>query len=52
MAVRKRSITFDKTVLAEAERLCAQRDVDLSTFVNAAVERWLKVERGQTSLPG
>jgi hypothetical protein len=47
MAVRKRFITFDKTVLAEAERLCARRDVDLSVFVNAAVKRWLKVERGR-----
>ena len=50
MAVRKRFITFDKAVLAEAERLCAQRDVDLSAFVNAAVEHWLKIERGR-SLP-
>jgi len=52
MAVHKRFIVFDKTVLAEAERLCDQRGVDLSTFVNAAVEHWLKLERVQTSLPG
>lgn len=52
MAVRKRFITFDRTLLADAERLCAQRGVDLSTFVNDAVKHWLKVERENTSPTG
>jgi len=47
MAVAKRSISFDETVLAEAERLSAERGGNLSAFVNEAVERSLKVALGR-----
>jgi hypothetical protein len=47
MAVQKRSISFDESVLAEAERLSQQRGGNLSAFVNAAVERELKVALGK-----
>lgn len=47
MAVQKRSISFDESVLAEAERLSQQRGGNLSAFVNEAVEHRLKVEGGR-----
>ncbi|HKG03754.1 MAG TPA: hypothetical protein VKB03_11260 [Conexibacter sp.] len=47
MAVQKRSISFDESVLAEAERLSAERGGNLSAFVNAAVEHQMKVEGGR-----
>lgn len=47
MAVQKRSISFDESVLAEAERLSQQRGGNLSAFVNSAVEHQLKVEGGR-----
>ena len=47
MAVQKRSISFDESVLAEAERLSAERGGNLSAFVNAAVEQQLKVALGK-----
>jgi hypothetical protein len=47
MAVQKRSISFDESVLAEAERLSAQRGGNLSAFVNEAVEHRVKVEGGR-----
>lgn len=47
MAVKKRSIAFDTSVLAEAERLSAERGESLSALVNAAVERQLKLEGGR-----
>jgi hypothetical protein len=47
MAVQKRSISFDEAVLAEAERLSAERGGNLSAFVNGAVEHRLKVEGGR-----
>jgi len=43
VASQKRSISFDESVLAEAERRSAG---NLSAFVNAAVERELRVARG------
>ncbi|MGN6189018.1 MAG: hypothetical protein ACTHOE_08970 [Conexibacter sp.] len=46
-AVRRRTILFEAAVLADAERLSAERGVSLSTFVNAAVEHWVKEERGR-----
>ena len=48
MAVQKRSISFHESVLAEAERLSAERGESLSAFVNAAVKQQLKIERGRT----
>jgi hypothetical protein len=47
MAVQKRSISFDESVLAEAERLSAERGGNLSAFVNEAVEKQLKVALGR-----
>jgi hypothetical protein len=47
MAFQKRSISFDASVLAEAERVSAERGDNLSVFVNAAVEHHLKVEGGR-----
>ena len=47
MTVQKRFITFDTSVLAEAERIAAMRGESLSTFVNAAVAHRLKVEGGR-----
>jgi hypothetical protein len=46
MATQKRSISFDESVLAEAERLSSTRGGNLSAFVNAAVLRELRVTRG------
>jgi Arc/MetJ family transcription regulator len=47
MAVKRRSISFDANVLAEAERLSAERGGSFSAFVNDAVEHQLKVEGGR-----
>ena len=47
MAVQKRSISFDESVLAEAERLSQERGGNLSAFVNEAVEKQLKVALGR-----
>jgi len=47
MAVQKRSISFDASVLAEAERLSQERGGNLSAFVNAAVAHHMKVEGGR-----
>jgi Arc/MetJ family transcription regulator len=47
MAVRRRSISFDADVLAQAERLSAERGGSFSAFVNDAVEHQLKIEGGR-----
>lgn len=46
MASQKRSISFDESVLHEAERRIAGSGGSLSAFVNAAVLRELRVSRG------
>jgi len=47
MASQKRSISFNESVLHEAERRVAESDGgSLSAFVNAAVLRELRVARG------
>jgi hypothetical protein len=46
VASSKRSISFDATVLAEAEARAASLGGNLSAFVNAAVLRELRVARG------
>lgn len=46
MASQKRSISFDETVLAEAEQRAAVTGGNLSAFVNAAVLRELQIARG------
>jgi hypothetical protein len=46
MASQKRSISFDESVLSEAERRLAGSGGSLSAFVNAAVLRELRVARG------
>jgi hypothetical protein len=46
VASRKRSISFDESVLAEAERHAAAFGGNLSAFVNAAVVRELRIARG------
>jgi hypothetical protein len=46
MASQKRSISFDESVLNEAERRPAGSSGTLSAFVNAAVLRELRVARG------
>ncbi len=47
MASQKRSISFDETVLHEAEQRVAESEGgSLSAFVNAAVLRELRVARG------
>jgi hypothetical protein len=50
--IRKRTIAFDASVLAAAERLCSARGIGLSAFVNAAVQRHLKVEEGRRQVFG
>ena len=50
MASRKRSISFDEAVLAEAERRAAATGGNLSALVNAAVLRELKIARGRELL--
>lgn len=46
MASQKRSISFDESVLNEAEQRIAGSGGSLSAFVNAAVLRELRVARG------
>jgi hypothetical protein len=46
MACQKRSISFDESVLSEAEQRVAGSGGSLSAFVNAAVMRELRVARG------
>ena len=46
MASQKRSISFDESVLHEAEQRLAGSGGSLSAFVNAAVLRELRVARG------
>ena len=46
MASQKRSISFDESVLNEAEQRVAGSGGNLSAFVNAAVLRELRVARG------
>ncbi|MFI4990735.1 MAG: hypothetical protein ACHQHO_07465 [Solirubrobacterales bacterium] len=46
MASQKRSISFDESVLTEAEQRIAGSGGSLSAFVNAAVLRELRVVRG------
>jgi hypothetical protein len=46
MASQKRSISFDESVLKEAEQRVAGSGGNLSAFVNAAVLRELRVTRG------
>jgi hypothetical protein len=47
VASQKRSISFDESVLREAERHAAG---NLSAYVNAAVQRELRVTRGRELL--
>ena len=46
MASQKRSISFDQSVLEEAEQRAATVGGNLSAFVNAAVLRELRISRG------
>jgi hypothetical protein len=46
MASQKRSISFDESVLHEAEQRLSESGGSLSAFVNAAVLRELRVTRG------
>jgi hypothetical protein len=46
MASQKRSISFDESVLHEAEQRLAGSGRSLSAFVNGAVLRELRVARG------
>jgi hypothetical protein len=46
VASQKRSISFDESVLNEAEQRVAGSGGSLSAFVNAAVLRELRVARG------
>jgi hypothetical protein len=46
VASQKRSISFDESVLHEAEQRLAESGGSLSAFVNAAVLRELRVSRG------
>jgi hypothetical protein len=50
VATQKRSISFDESVLEEAERLAGLRGGNLSALVNRAVERELRVTRGRELL--
>lgn len=50
MATQKRSISFDESVLREAERHVAGSSGNLSAFVNAAVLHELQVTRGRELL--
>ncbi|HEY1688797.1 MAG TPA: hypothetical protein VGF95_08015 [Solirubrobacteraceae bacterium] len=50
MATQKRSISFDESVLREAERRVARSSGNLSAFVNAAVLHELQVTRGRELL--
>jgi hypothetical protein len=46
VASQKRSISFDESVLHEAEERLTESGGSLSAFVNAAVLRELRVSRG------
>lgn len=50
MASQKRSISFEESVLSEAEQRLAQSGGSLSAFVNAAVLHELQVTRGRELL--
>lgn len=50
MASRKRSISFEESVLTEAEQRAAAAGGNLSAFVNAAVVRELRIARGMDIL--
>jgi hypothetical protein len=50
MASQKRSISFEESVLHEAEQRLAQSGGSLSAFVNAAVLHELQVRRGRELL--
>lgn len=50
MASQKRSISFEESVLKEAEQRLAQSGGSLSAFVNAAVLHELQVTRGRELL--
>ncbi len=50
MASQKRSISFDESVLHEAEQRLSQSGGNLSAFVNAAVLHELQVTRGRELL--
>lgn len=50
MASQKRSISFDESVLHEAERRLSKSGGNLSAFVNAAVLHELQVARGHELL--
>ncbi len=50
MASQKRSISFEESVLYEAEQRLAQSGGSLSAFVNAAVLHELQVSRGRELL--
>lgn len=50
MASQKRSISFDESVLLEAEQRLAGSGGSLSAFVNAAVLHELQVTRGRELL--
>lgn len=50
MATQKRSISFDESVLREAEERLSGAGGNLSAFVNAAVLHELQVTRGRELL--
>jgi hypothetical protein len=50
VASRKRSISFDESVLHEAEQRLVESGGSLSAFVNAAVLHELQVTRGRELL--
>lgn len=50
MASQKRSISFEESVLQEAEQRLARSGGSLSAFVNAAVLHELQVTRGRELL--
>ena len=50
MASQKRSISFEESVLNEAEQRLSQSGGSLSAFVNAAVLHELQVTRGRELL--
>lgn len=50
MATQKRSISFDESVLREAELRIAESGENLSAFVNAALLHELQVARGRELL--
>jgi hypothetical protein len=50
MATQKRSISFDESVLREAEQRLAESGGSLSAFVNAALLHELQLARGRELL--